>query len=305
MNLDTAFLDKSVSIAVAWSGGIDSTAVLLWLSMNSYRVEAWHIDHAWREHCQEEDDMLAEIADKVGVRLRSVRLEHACSEKNREMVARQARYAQFEQWSEESGISLLCLGHHIEDQAETVYMRLLSGAGPYGCKGMSGSRKHGKLTICRPALGLYKADLESFLTQNNIPHIEDSSNHDTTILRNRVRLVDMPSMNRHVDAIDLFSRLGQCAHNLCHDIDSVIDAIPVTYEHECVIVSVSDWQKLSDTMKKYLLQKMGQKIHGNAFSFGKRHLNYAASWSCMGGIDITKSRLQRVKKNLVLSKNDL
>jgi len=304
VSLDASCLDKRFPVAVAWSGGIDSTAALLWLSRNGYKVEAWHVDHAWREPCHKEDMKLNEIAKKIGVDLRSVRLEHARSDKNREMVARQARYAQLGRWSKETGITTLCLGHHAEDQAETVYMRMLSGSGPYGCKGMSQSRQHGNMMLCRPALGLLKKDLARYLSEHDIPHIEDSSNGDTTILRNRIRLRDMPAMNNYTDATDLFVRLGKCAQQVCHDIDSVVDAISVTYKDGRASVPASEWQGLSDTMKKYLLQKMGRAIHDEGFSFGRRHLDYAASWSGMGGIDITKSRLQRMKKIIVLSRNN-
>ncbi|MDQ6996444.1 MAG: tRNA lysidine(34) synthetase TilS, partial [Mariprofundus sp.] len=139
------------TLAVGWSGGADSTALLLALKASGRKVHAWHIDHGWRTSSADEALALAEQAKQWNIPFISARLEPA-SKKNRENEARQGRYGQFQLWSREQAIGTLCLGHHRDDQAETVCMRLLQGAGAGGCRGMAAERRMGTMRIVRPLL---------------------------------------------------------------------------------------------------------------------------------------------------------
>jgi len=299
--LNYKHLNKKKPVAVGWSGGIDSTAILVALKEAGYSVEAWHIDHAWREECAKELRALRSICDKYDIPLIHSRLEHAKSDSNKESVARGARFDQFIQWSKERCVTTICLGHHYEDQAETVYMRFLAGSGAHGCSGIKPVRKEAGLAIVRPALDISKDSLKRFLEDRSIQWIEDPSNSDNSITRNKVRNKTFPAMANHANPHDLFNRFAKQAALLSNKIEKSIKDVHIERLDGHVFVKASDWNALSPTLRKYLLQKMGKLLMGDGFSFGKKHLNIIAEWKMLGGLDLTKTRLQRKQRNIQLS----
>lgn len=297
-------LDKDIEYAVGFSCGIDSTALLIAMLNKGFKVTGWNIDHAWREECEFTKNFIEEFSKKHNVKVLSERLKHARSNKNREAVARKARYTQFEVWANETGVSNVCLGHHIEDQAETVYMRLLKGSGVRGCAGIRFNNKMGELNVFRPFLSLSKKELSEYLELNNVNWIEDPSNKDCTIMRNKVRNQTFPFMKeKGLDAINLFNRIGQVAQKAEIIIDEILDQYSYeVIDKKAIKFKWSDWESMNDEIKKMFLQKIGKELFDNSFSFGKRHLKYANEWKGEGSIDLTKSKLKRKKKEMILSK---
>jgi len=297
-------LDKSQKYAVGWSGGIDSTALLLAMKKKGFDVQAWHIDHAWREENPFELEFLKNISQKIGVEFLSERLEHAASNKNKEAIARKARYVQFDQWTHETNVQNICLGHHKEDQAETVYMRLLKGSGIRGCSGISSSSVMGNVNVFRPLIDINKKDLKEYLEFNDIKWIEDPSNQDNTILRNRIRNEVFPMMfENSIDPVNMFVDIGKISADAESDANDILEQY--SYEiigNHAIKFKWSDWESMGDEVKKLFLQKVGKELFDPSFSFGKRHLNYAEEWKGVGSIDLTKTKLERNKKDLILSR---
>lgn len=122
-------------LAVGYSGGADSTALLLALAGRGHEVVAWHVDHGWHAGSSAVADSLQVRAAAWGIEFHQLRVQLQ-SDRNREAEARKARFEQFSIWAGEQGIQTLCLAQQRNDQAETVCMRMLQGAGPAGCAGM-------------------------------------------------------------------------------------------------------------------------------------------------------------------------
>jgi tRNA(Ile)-lysidine synthase len=139
-------------LAVAWSGGADSTALILQLIAEGYAVSAWHINHNWHSGSTKVAIDLAEQAKVWDIPFYVLNTEKP--KQNIEAEARLGRYAAFEALAKQTGCFDLALGHHADDQAETVCMRLLQGSGVAGCQGMKVHRKHGDLSIWRPILNV-------------------------------------------------------------------------------------------------------------------------------------------------------
>jgi tRNA(Ile)-lysidine synthase len=173
---------KGKRIALALSGGMDSV-VLLHLLKDRAGVSAVHVHHglspnaeAWAKFCRR----LCK-AWKVPFSLRRVSVKK--SGKGLEAAARQARYAAFAKESAE----VLALAHHLDDQAETVLMNLLRGAGVRGASGMAPLvRFEGKL-LARPLLDVPKEAIEQYARLHALEWIEDESNADEALTRNFVR----------------------------------------------------------------------------------------------------------------------
>jgi tRNA(Ile)-lysidine synthase len=112
-----------------------------------------------------------------------------------EVAARRARYQFLAEVSIQVGARRIAVAHHQSDQAETVLMHILRGTGQRGLQGMkfvSPCPNAPQIEVIRPMLGIPRTDIQSYATEHNLPYRTDSSNTDTSILRNRIRLEALP-----------------------------------------------------------------------------------------------------------------
>lgn len=292
-------------LAVGWSGGADSTALLLALAGSGYDVHAWHVDHAWHQHSREQSEQLAEQAALWGIPFSSLRLSEA-PDSNREAAARSDRYEAFRQLSQEQGITALCLAHHRNDQAETVFMRMLQGAGVQGIRGMHKVRLRGEMKIFRPLLYRSRSELVTALKNAGVVWLEDASNSDMTLWRNRLRKQVFPVMERcGVDPTELFLRWQRQAVIISAEIESEIDQIHL----QCDAINCSlpwrEWEGLPSMMRVYLLQRMMQRLFGEGSVAGRRHILLVEQWmqqGGFGGLDLSRSRIMRKDGRLYLTR---
>lgn len=283
-------------LAVAWSGGADSTALLLALMARGHRVEAWHIDHGWRAGSAAEAEWLGHVAAGWGVPFCSAR-NPEISERNREAAARRFRYRQFGHWAEVRGVQALCLGHHRQDQAETVCLRMLQGGGVHGVRGMARVREQDGLMLYRPLLHVSRAALRQALQHAGVTWLEDASNADTRLWRNRIRHRLFPAMHgAGTDPWRLYRRWGEVAAQLAARVDARLSQVSIVREEGRVSVAWADWAALSSSLRAGLLQRMMQALFGSGVVAGRRHIHMVEAWTVRGGaggLDLSRSRLYR------------
>jgi len=190
----------SVPLCVAFSGGPDSSALLHALAQLSVArargLRALHVDHglhadsaAWAEHCRHFCVALALPCEVLRVQLDTGK------GKGLEAAARDARYAAFATQLREG--EWLLLGHHRDDQVETVLLKLLRGAGPEGLGGMRALRPFGHGQLWRPLLDLSRQQLRDYVQTHALDCIDDPSNADTRLARNQLRHEILPRLKRH------------------------------------------------------------------------------------------------------------
>lgn len=293
-------------LAVGWSGGADSTALLLALKEAGHDVQAWHVDHSWRDSSRQEAELLKQQAAGWNVTFLSACLKQP-SGKNREAEARHGRLKQFQTWSQSSGISTVCLAQHRDDQAETVCMRLLQGAGAGGCQGMRYERFFSGLRILRPLLHVPVRELKAALIDANISWFEDPSNRDMSIWRNRIRHQLFPRMQQAGTAPDrLFLRWQQQAEILTARIDHEADALwPKVSQSDQTKITFPwlSWKECSSVIRARLLQRMMVQLLGDGITPGRRHIELVESWTVKsghGGLDLSRCRLYRERGSLHL-----
>lgn len=167
--------------AVALSGGVDSV-VLLHL-LRDRGVRALHVHHglspnadAWARFCRRLCRQW-----KVPLTVRRVRVAKAGE--GPEAAARAARYGVFKK----SPLDVVFLAHHLDDQAETVLMNLLRGAGVAGARGMPPEGRFGGKRLLRPLLEVSRDEILAYARQHRLEWVEDESNADATLTRNFVR----------------------------------------------------------------------------------------------------------------------
>ncbi|WP_298829483.1 tRNA lysidine(34) synthetase TilS [uncultured Piscinibacter sp.] len=191
-------------IAVAWSGGRDSTALLhatlVAAQPLGLEVLALHVHHglspnadAWLAHCQSQCRRWSRRGFEV--RLLVARLQ-GCPERNEsiEAWARKHRYRALRQMAMEQGADTVLLAHHCLDQAETVLIQALRGGGVAGLAGMPRETERDGIHWVRPWLDQEPQAIAAYVRRHRLRHIDDESNADPRFTRNRLRLQVWPAL---------------------------------------------------------------------------------------------------------------
>ena len=187
-------------VVVAVSGGADSVCLLHLLHelRNDLRIDLFvcHFDHGLRPDEDEKETlfvrMLAESFDlpfsteKADGKLQT-------GENSMEEKARNLRYTFLEERMNHFSAQKIAVGHTLDDQAETVLMRLLRGSGASGLSGIPPVRDG---YIVRPLIELHKEEIMGYLSQTGMKHVTDSSNLSTAPLRNQIRLTIIPLLKK-------------------------------------------------------------------------------------------------------------
>jgi tRNA(Ile)-lysidine synthase len=185
------------AILACVSGGADSMCMLDMLARMSagmgIAVAAAHFDHMLRGGESERDrDFVLNYCLSAGIECHigsgDVRAEAERSRGGIESAARSMRYAYFREVAKRGGFTALSTAHTADDNAETVLLNLARGTGTRGLCGIPPVRDG----IIRPLLCLTRADVEAYLAERGVPHVDDSSNSSDEYSRNRVRHTVVP-----------------------------------------------------------------------------------------------------------------
>jgi tRNA(Ile)-lysidine synthase len=207
------------TVVVAVSGGADSVAlldILARLDLECLKLVVAHLNHCLRGEASDGDEaFVAGLAAGYGLPFASKRVDVAAlakaSKLSLEDAGRQARYSFFAQTAEIHGATSIAVAHHLDDQAETVLMRLLRGAGGAGLSGMASI----KGLLKRPLLQVCRADIERYLRARGITFRTDATNADPAILRNSIRHELLPRLRSYNPNIS--QRLAATAEILASD----------------------------------------------------------------------------------------
>ena len=190
------FPPKGGILLCAVSGGRDSMALLCFLedmaAEEGFVLHAAHYNHLLRPTADRDEDFVRLWCADRHIPLtcctgdvRSWARENSAS---LEDAARTLRYRFLEETADRLGAQRIATAHHVQDNAETVLLHLLRGAGLRGLGGIAPVRGR----IVRPFLETDRRDIDSYVEENHIPYVEDESNADTAFVRNRLRIEVMP-----------------------------------------------------------------------------------------------------------------
>lgn len=195
-----AAFEPALPLAVAYSGGADSTALLLACARKwPGQVMAVHVHHGlqaagdeFERHCQRFCAAL-----DVSLVVQKVDARHAPGQ-SPEAAARHARYKAFEAVAlinkAQIAIQTIAIAQHADDQVETLLLALSRGAGLPGLSAMAALWQRGGLSYCRPLLQVSSADIRAWLQAQSASFIEDPSNVDERFTRNRIRARVLPAL---------------------------------------------------------------------------------------------------------------
>ncbi len=208
------FPRAGTSVTCAVSGGPDSAALLVLAVAAECDVTAVHVDHRLRPGSADEALVVAAIADAVGAAFRTVTVEVGDGP-NLEARARAARYAALP--------DDVMTGHTADDQAETVLVNILRGAGASGLAAIRPGHRH-------PLLALRRTETEALCELLALDVVRDPSNDDPRHLRNRVRHELLPAMNELArrDLVPVLARQADLARDEADLLDTLAGAIDVS-----------------------------------------------------------------------------
>ncbi|MGQ9557894.1 MAG: tRNA lysidine(34) synthetase TilS [Desulfurispora sp.] len=198
-------VNKGDRVLVAVSGGPDSVALL---HLFCRLAPAWqlsvhcaHINHLLRPEAGEEAGLVADLAHRLGVPVHLARRDVAAYREqhglNLQAAARAVRYSFLEQTAASVRAGRIALAHHADDQAETLLLHLLWGAGSRGLAAMLPVRQD---LYIRPLLGLRKQQLVDYCRFFELPYALDRSNLKTAYRRNKIRLELIPLLQKQYNS---------------------------------------------------------------------------------------------------------
>lgn len=195
--------DPSNNILLAVSGGRDSVFLAHLFNAAGYSFGIAHCNFALRgEESDQDEQFTEELANSFNVPFFKIRFDTAAYAKENgisiQMAARELRYQWFEEIRDQAGYHNIALAHHAGDATETVLLNLCRGTGIAGLHGILPKRG----TLIRPLLFLTRDEINKFITEQNIPYREDSSNLSSKYARNKIRLEVIPKLkelNEHLD----------------------------------------------------------------------------------------------------------
>ena len=235
------YFNRHKKILVAVSGGADSMSLLHFLYNHQKDLDIQlgiaHVNHKQRQESEHEEAYLRHWAEEHKVPFHY----SAFSGKFSENAARTFRYEFFKQVMKDYDYSALVTAHHADDQAETIFMRLLRGSRLRHLTGISAIRPFGTGQIIRPFLHLTKAQLPVTF------HFEDRSNTSLAYLRNRIRLSYLPTLSQENPKIKEHLCL------LAEEIGLMEQALGELTK-DISITDLSVFQQQSDAVQLFLLQ---------------------------------------------------
>lgn len=279
-------LQSGARVVVGVSGGPDSVTLLHILSAiaqaRELSLHVAHLNHGIRDDAVEDAAFVADMARALGIpaTIESVDVP-ALAEREKlalEEAARRARYTFLYKVAQRMGARHIAVGHNADDQAETVLMHLLRGAGPAGLRGMlpatrlldyhllNGSdRLPADLTLIRPLLNTPRAAIEAYCRQNNLATRFDRSNLDTTFFRNRLRHEVLPYLAQINPGIS--KRLQNLAEVIRADYQLLQEFVSVAHDTLCitsypdaVIFNLARWREQPLAIQRALVRRSAYQL---------------------------------------------
>ncbi|MBL6819811.1 MAG: tRNA lysidine(34) synthetase TilS [SAR86 cluster bacterium] len=184
---ESSILNNAKQVVVAFSGGPDSTLALIAtkaLLGDNPKLLATHINHQQQTDAEGWEEICAKVCDKLNISFQAHKIHVEVKDQGFEAAARSARQKIYKKY----GVgTVIILGHHANDQAETILFRLFRGTGIKGLSGMKRVSEYEGITYIRPLMALSKDEILSRLSEINQEFILDKTNIESNYSRNYLR----------------------------------------------------------------------------------------------------------------------
>lgn len=286
-------LDKGDRVVAAVSGGPDSVALLAILQDLSVpcalTLSVAHLNHGLRgRESDREEIFVRELCESMDIPFFSRRADIPAamrvSKGTLEEICRKERYRFLEEVRAGIGFNKIALGHHLDDQAETVMMRILRGSGPEGLKGMAPLRDQ---IFIRPLIEVTRKEITVFLEERGLAAMTDSSNASDFCLRNRIRRGLMPELKKSYNP-RLAENLGRMAEILRMEDDWMQTTVAGVLKEwgqdgmkDVIAIPVSEFRGLHEAVRHRIVKTVLSDLSPAPNRVGYRHVE--AVMKLLGG----------------------
>lgn len=264
-----AALPPGAGVGVAVSGGPDSVALaaVAALSARAHKraLTLFHVHHGLMAQADAWADGVMRLGEALGVPVQVRRVQVAQGARDGlEAAAREARYAALAEMAGQAGVADLLLAHHLDDQAETVLIRLLRGAGPAGLAAMRSRHERSGIRYHRPWLAVARALIlpvaESTARRLAVPLADDPSNRDARHARGALRQRVLPAIAGHWpgyrQTLARFARRSAEAASVLDEVASAdVASLAQTHPRFGVTLSLAGWRALSPARRALALRR--------------------------------------------------
>lgn len=277
-------LQKGDKIVLGLSGGPDSVCLLHVLkqleSEYDISIYAAHLNHQIRGIEAQKDVMyISRLCDSLGVKLfvKSINVPEYCKENGLsiEEGARKLRYEMFYEIKQKTKSSKIAIGHNLNDQAETILMRMMRGTGLQGLRGIEYKRDD---TIIRPILDIERSSIEKYCDEHELNPRIDSTNLENIYTRNKIRLELIPYMqdNFNNNVVESICRMG---NNLKLDSEYIeqeginkFNEVAKLNNNEDVEISLDGYIDLHKAIKSRIIRNSIKYILGDTNFVDQKHI---------------------------------
>lgn len=317
MELDALFLSGlnhagircENSYLVGVSGGMDSVFLAHFLQQSQVNFSIAHLNHAARETAERDQEFVQLLAGQLGVAFSTETVDVPGFAKREglsfEEAARIVRYRFLMKTALDQGCDGVIVGHHADDQVETVLMHLLRGSGIAGLSGMKYnevlSQFSATIPILRPMLGIWREDIERYCHENGLLYVEDETNADDTIYRNRLRhhLLPVlesynPGVRQHLWQTSMISR--QTLATLDSIKRQTWDAVLIEEIDGAILLNLPEFLTQENGVQQILIRHALEQLLPDLRDFGYeltmktiesiQNPPEGAQWQVVGDIDI-------------------
>ncbi|PKL01086.1 MAG: tRNA lysidine(34) synthetase TilS [Tenericutes bacterium HGW-Tenericutes-1] len=282
--LNKSLIQKNDIIVVAVSGGIDSMVLLDQLnqiktSMKLQLIVA-HVNHAKRSASIEEYEFVKNTALKYHNDFEGTTLEKL-PKSNFHTVSRSKRYEFFKQVCEKYHANKLALAHHLDDQTETVLMRIIRGTSFKGYGGIHESTKIDNIEVIRPLLNVSRNDIVKYQETNHLEYRHDSSNDLDDYTRNRFRHHVIPTIEKenkeYRSKFMQFTNYMQEANSLVEQMSASFMNDHVSSNNGTIIFNVGIFNTQNRIVKRDILKKSYDLLTNNSCEISFKQMNQLLS----------------------------
>lgn len=315
-------LQKGDGVMAGVSGGPDSVTLLHVLNSlkkeYSLNIVIAHLDHKFRGEESEADRKFCEsLAKKYNLEIawEAIDVPKIAKEKgiSPEEAARFERYDFFKRASKKKGIEKIAVGHTRDDQAETVLMRIMRGAGMKGLGGISPVKEMPGFKIIRPLIEVSRKDVESFVSEAGLKFRTDSSNEKSIYTRNKIRLELIPLLEKEFNS-NIKEVLANMAENLQIENDFLARYARRKFKSVSkikpgeILIDIKKFRKQPEAVRKRILRAGLEELKGDLRRLTYQHwkeieeLIYNRPVNSIvdlpGGISVAKDRANIILKAL-------
>ena len=280
-------INENDRIVIGISGGPDSMCLLNILNQlkNKLNIKLFvaHINHMIREEAQEETEYVKEFCKKIGIEC-FVKYVDVISKSNAEKIGteeagRKARYSFFEEIRQKVNANKIATAHNSNDNAETVLMNIIRGAGTTGLKGIEPIRDN---KFIRPIIECERTEIEDYCKKENLQPRIDKSNFENIYTRNKIRNILIPQIKSdfNPNIVEALGKLSQVAREenqfISNCVENIIDKellISKDNENKVLILDLKKFNVQDDVIKSRVIINGINFLLGNTQGIEKVHVD--------------------------------